>query len=100
MVDEIVDSFELKPVIVGAVISIILILILPMGILHMLWVIVGSAIAGFLTENSTKYALIYGAIIGLISSFFMLTAFTIPIYIILGIFGAFMGKIIQTKLNT
>lgn len=100
MADEIVDLFELKPVLVGAIISIILILILPMGALHMLWVIVGSAIAGFLTENSTKYALIYGAIIGLISSFFMLTVFTIPIYIILGLFGAFVGKIIQANLNS
>ena len=78
MADEIVEMFELKPVIVGAIVSIILILILPMGLLHMLWVIVGSAIAGFLSENSTRYALIYGAIIGLVSSFFMLTVFTIP----------------------
>lgn len=99
MADEIVEMFELKPVIVGAIVSIILILILPMGLLHMLWVIVGSAIAGFLSENSTRYALIYGAIIGLVSSFFMLTVFTIPIYIILGLFGAFVGKIIQANLN-
>ena len=99
MADEIVEMFELKPVIVGAIVSIILILILPMGLLHMLWVIVGSAIAGFLSENSTRYALIYGAIIGLVSSFFMLTVFTIPIYIILGLFGAFVVKIIQANLN-
>lgn len=99
MADEIVEMFELKPVIVGAIVSIILILILPMGLLHMLWVIVGSAIAGFLSENSTRYALIYGAIIGLVSSFFMLTVFTIPIYIILGLFGVFVGKIIQANLN-
>ena len=97
MVDEIVNNFEIKPVIVGAIISIILILILPMGILHMLWVIVGSAVAGFTCENSTKYAVIYGAIIGLISSFLMLTVFTIPLYIILGIFGGFIGKLLQSN---
>lgn len=99
MADEIVNKFELKPVIVGAIISIILILILPMGILHMFWVIVGSAVAGFMCVNSTKYAVIYGAIIGLISSFLMLTVFTIPLYIILGIFGGFVGKLIQTNIS-
>lgn len=98
MADEIVNNFELKPVAIGAVVSIILILLLPMGILHLFWVIIGSAIAGYLTANSTKFALIYGAIIGIVSSFLMLTVFTIPIYIILGLFGAFIGKAIQSNL--
>ncbi len=99
MADEIVNNFELKPVAIGAVVSIILILLLPMGILHLFWVMIGSAIAGYLTANSTKFVLIYGAIIGIVSSFLMLTVFTIPIYIILGLFGAFIGKAIQSNLQ-
>lgn len=98
MADEIVNNFELKPVAIGAVVSIVLILLFPMGILHLFWVIIGSAIAGFLTTNSTKFALVYGAIIGIVSSFLMLTVFTIPLYIILGLFGAFIGKAIQSNL--
>ena len=98
MADEIVNNFEFKPVAIGAAVSIILILLLPMGILHLFWVIIGSAIAGYLTANSTKFALIYGAIIGIVSSFLMLTVFTIPIYVILGLFGAFIGKTIQSNL--
>lgn len=100
MVDEIVNNIEFKPIIIGVLVAVILILVFPMGILHCFWVIVGSAISGFLTSNPTKYALVYGAIIGLISSFFMLTVFTIPLYIILGLFGAFVGKVIQTKLTS
>ena len=69
------NDFEFKPVIIGLIISVILILIFPMGILHLFWVMIGSAVAGFLTANSTKYALVYGAIIGIISSFLMLTVF-------------------------
>lgn len=97
MSEDIVNNFEFKPVIIGAIISLILILIFPMGIWHLLWVIIGSAVSGFLTINSTKYALVYGAIIGIISSFLMFTVFTIPIYVILGIFGGFMGKVIQSN---
>lgn len=99
MADEIVNNFELKPVIVGAIISVILILIFPMGVWHLLWVIIGSAVAGFMTENTTRHAIVYGAIIGLISSFLMLTVFTIPIYIILGIFGGFVGRLLKSNLG-
>ena len=87
MSEDIVNDFEFKPVIVGLIISVVLILIFPMGVLHLFWVMIGSAVAGFLTANSTKYALVYGAIIGIISSFLMLTVFTIPLYLILGVFG-------------
>ncbi len=99
MADEIINNFEIKPVITGAIVSIILILIFPMGIGHLLWVIIGSAVAGYMSQNTTKYALIYGIIIGIISSFLMLTVFTIPIYIILGIFGGFIGKLVQSNLE-
>lgn len=98
MSEDIVNDFEFKPVIVGLIISVVLILIFPMGVLHLFWVMIGSAVAGFLTVNSTKYALVYGAIIGIISSFLMLTVFTIPLYLILGIFGGFVGKLIQSNL--
>ena len=97
MSEDIVNDFEFKPVIVGLIISVVLILIFPMGVLHLFWVMIGSAVAGFLTANSTKYALVYGAIIGIISSFLMLTVFTIPLYLILGVFGGFVGKLIQSN---
>lgn len=99
MVDEIVNNIEFKPIVVGTLISLVLIILFPMGTLHLFWVIIGSAISGFLANNSTKYALIYGVIIGIISSFLMITIFTIPLYIILGLFGAFIGKIIQVNLK-
>lgn len=99
MVDEIVNNIGFKPVVVGTIISVVLILLFPMGILHLFWVMIGSAVSGFLTNDPTKYALVYGAIIGIISSFFMMTIFTIPLYIILGLFGAFVGKIIQANLK-
>lgn len=99
MEEDIVNNFELIPVIIGAIISVALILIFPMGVLHLLWVIIGSAVAGFISNNSTVYAIIYGAIIGIISSFFMLTVFTIPLYIILGIFGGFIGKLVKSNLQ-
>ena len=97
MTDEIVNNIELKPIAVGAIISVILILLFPMGIMHCFWVMVGSAVSGFLSENTTKYAVVYGAIIGIVSSFLMLTVFTIPLYVILGIFGAFVGKVIKVN---
>lgn len=101
MTDEIVNNIEFKPIIVGSIISIIIILIGMSvgGIFFLFGPILGSAIAGYLTENSTMYALIYGAIIGIICSFFVLTVFTIPLFIILGLFGAFIGKIIQANLT-
>lgn len=99
MVDEMVNNIEFKPIAVGTVISVVLILLLPMGMMHCFWVMLGSAISGYMTNNSTKYALVYGTIIGLISSFFMLTVFTIPLYMILGIFGAFVGKVVQANLT-
>ncbi len=68
-------------------------------IMGLFGIIAGSAISGFSTNNSTKYALIYGAIVGLICSFTMLTVFTIPIFIILGLFGGFIGKVIQSNME-
>lgn len=97
MEGDVASNIELKPILIGAIISVVLILLFPMGILHLFWVIIGSAVSGFLAVNSTKYALVYGAIIGIISSFLMLTVFTISIYIILGVFGGFVGKVIKTN---
>lgn len=87
---------ELTPIIIGAIISVILIfLLLPYGVAHLLCVIIGSAVAGYLTNNSTRYALINGACVGIISSFLFPTVLIMPIYIILGLFGAFFGKAFQ-----
>lgn len=97
--DDVVNNVEFGPIVIGAAVSIILIIIgfFTFGYLHLFAVIIGSATAGFLSKNPTKYALIYGAIVGIISSFLMLTVFTIPLYLILGIFGAFLGKVIQAN---
>lgn len=97
--DEIVNNIEFEPIVIGAVISIVLILIgqFTFGYLHLFAVIIGSAVAGFMSRNPTKYALIYGAIIGIVSSFLMLTVFTIPLYLILGLFGGFIGKVLQAN---
>lgn len=97
--DEIVNNVEFEPIVIGTVVSIILIMIGWIGFeyLHLFGVIIGSAVAGFLSKNPTKYALIYGAIVGIISSFLMLTVFTIPLYVILGLFGAFIGKVIHAN---
>lgn len=100
MSEDIANNFELKPVIIGAVISIVCIVIgmsTGIGFLGIFGLIIGSAVAGFTSENSTMYALIYGAIIGIVSSFLLFTVFTIPIFIILGLFGGFVGKIIQSN---
>lgn len=99
MQEDIARNIEFKPIIIGAIISVVLILICPYGIYHLFWVMIGAAVSGFLTGNSTKYALVYGAIVGITSSFLMLTVFTIPIYIILGIFGAFIGNVVKLKLE-
>jgi hypothetical protein len=101
MGEDIAQNIELEPIIKGAVVGIIFIIIgwFTSGYLGLFGVIIGSAISGFLTNNSTKYALIYGAIVGIICSFLMLTAFTIPIFIILGLFGAFIGKVVQSNIK-
>ena len=76
MSDDIVNNFELKPVIIGVIISFVCIMIgmsTGIGIISIFGLIGGSAVAGFTSEKSTKYALIYGAIIGIISSFLVFT---------------------------
>lgn len=104
MSEDITTNVEVFPIVVGIIVSIILIVIdlfLFTGIISTFGVIIGSACAGFLCKNSTVYAIIYGAIIGIIASiFFALTvgfgnAFFL--YTLLGIFGAFVGKVIQSK---
>ena len=84
MGEDIAQNIELEPIIKGAVAGIIFIIIgwFTSGYLGLFGVIIGSAISGFLTNNSTKYALIYGAIVGIICSFLMLTAFTIPFFVV------------------
>lgn len=102
MSDDIASNFELGPVLKGIVVAIIFIaigMITSLGYVGIFGVIVGSAIPGFLTVNSTKQALIYGAIVGFICSLPMLTIFTLPIFIVLGLFGGFVGKVIQSNLE-
>ena len=100
MSEDIASNFEIKPVVIGAIISIVCILIgmsTGVGFIGIFGPVIGSAVAGFISENSTTYALVYGAIIGIVSSFLVLTVFTIPIFIILGLFGGLIGKIIQNN---
>ncbi|MBQ8017329.1 MAG: hypothetical protein IJ258_04395 [Methanobrevibacter sp.] len=100
MTEDIASNFELKPVIVGAVISIVCLLVgmsTGIGVIGILGLIIGSAISGFLTNNSTTHALIYGAIVGFVSSFLMFTVFSIPIFIIIGLFGGYIGKVVQNN---
>ncbi|WP_462315002.1 hypothetical protein [Methanobrevibacter sp.] len=101
MSEDIAENIELGPIIKGVVVALILIVIgwYTSGYIGLFGLIAGSAISGFSTNNSTKYALIYGAIVGLICSFTMLTVFTIPIFIILGLFGGFVGKVIQSNIE-
>lgn len=103
MAEDIAGNVELKPIVMGIVVSVILILldsfIIHWGYVGIFGVIIGSAYAGFLSNNSTIYALIYGALVGFISSFaIFFTVFTIPLFVILGIFGGFIGKVIQSNL--
>ena len=69
MSEDITTNVEVFPIVVGIIVSIILIVIdlfLFTGIISTFGVIIGSACAGFLCKNSTVYAIIYGAIIGII----------------------------------
>lgn len=101
MEDDIASNIEFKPLLIGLIVSVILVVIgtaIGNSFLLIFGPLIGSAITGFITINSSKYALIYGAVIGIVSSFFMLfSVFSMPIYIILGIFGGFIGKAIQSK---
>lgn len=104
MGDDIANNVELMPILKGIIISVIFIgidsLIIHWGYIGILGIIVGSAYAGFSSNNTTKYALIYGAIVGFVSSFFaFFTVFTIPIFIILGLFGGFVGKVLQANID-
>lgn len=71
MSEDIAKNIEFTPIIAGLIISLIftVISLLVGGLWNMLGVIIGSGISGFSTQNSTIYALIYGAIIAIISSF-------------------------------
>lgn len=101
MSDDIASNVELMPIVKGIVISILVIVIgmYTNGMISILGVIIGSAVSGYSTENPTTYALIYGAIVGIVSSFLMLTVYTIPLFIILGLFGSFMGKVLQSNFD-
>ena len=102
MEDDIATNFELKPVVVGFIIAIILLgfgLLMNNAIVEFFGLTLGSAVSGFLSNNSTKYALIYGAIIGFVCSFFMMSVFSIPVFILFGLFGAFIGKVVQSNVG-
>lgn len=103
MSDDIINNIEIFPIVVGVVISVIFVIIALFSgtIVSIIGLILASAVAGFLCKNTTLYAIIYGAVIGLISSLsigLITGIFNIfLLYIILGIFGAFVGKFIQSK---
>ena len=101
MSEDIANNIEVMPIVKGIIISILIIVIgmFTNGMISIFGVIVGSAVSGFSADNSTTYALIYGAIVGIVSSFLMLTAYTIPVFLILGLFGAFVGKVLKSNLN-
>ena len=103
MSEDIASNIELMPIIIGVVVSIILVgigLVSSVGAIGMIGIILGGAISGFLTNNSTSYAIIYGAVVGLITSFLILYSFfAIPFCMILGIFGGFVGIVAQKNLK-
>lgn len=102
MDEDIAGNVELMPIVKGIVVSIVLMLIgsaLGIGFIGIFGIIIGGAISGFSSNNSTLYAVIYGAIVGFVSSFLILySVFAIPFCIILGIFGGFIGKVIQSNI--
>lgn len=104
MDEDIAGNIEIFPIVVGVVISIIFLIIAMIGggsAVGYLGLILGTAATGFLCKNTTVYAIIYGALIGIIASLFiglLYGNFSIFILnIILGLFGAFVGKFIQSK---
>ena len=103
MAEDIASNVKLMPIIIGIIASIVIVAIgklLGNGVLGIGGIIIGSAISGFLTENTTLYAIIYGVIVGLISSFLIgFTIFSVPLCIILGIFGGFIGKVVQSNMQ-
>lgn len=101
MSEDLAENFELMPIVKGIVISFLIIIIgmYTNIMISFIGVVIGSAFSGYSTLNSTKHALIYGAIVGIVSSFLILTVYTIPIFVILGVFGGFIGKVLQNNLN-
>lgn len=101
MSEDIAGNFELMPVVIGFVPAIIFVLIgmATSGLVGLFGVLIGSAIAGFLSKNSTLYALIYGAVIGLICCFASLAVYVFAIFIVVGLFGGFAGKVLQSNLG-
>ncbi len=101
MEDDIANNIELMPILKGTIISVVLIIIgmtIGNAFIGFFGLIIGSAFSGFSTNNSTKYAVIYGAIVGIVSSFLMLySVFAIFFCLILGIFGGFIGKVLQSN---
>lgn len=103
MDEDIASNVEGMPIVKGIVVSIVFAIIgllSGIGFIGLFGIIIGGGISGFSTNNSTSYAVIYGAIVGFISSFLtVFSVFSIPVCIILGIFGAFIGKVFQSNLN-
>lgn len=102
MSDDIASNFELGPILKGVVVAVIFMIIAwitSIGFIGMFGIILGSAVSGFLTVNSTKHALVYGAIVGFICCLPMMTIFSLPVFIILGLFGGFIGKVIQSNIG-
>lgn len=101
MNEDIAENFELMPIVKGIIISFLIIIIgmYTNIMISFIGVVIGSAVSGYSTVNSTKHALIYGAIVGIVSSFLILTVYTIPIFVILGVFGAYIGKVLQNNFN-
>lgn len=96
-VDDVAKNFELKPVIIGVVISLIFVGISGFNVyLAIFGVFIGSLIAGYLTEQSYINAIIYGVIIGIIGSvLYWLGGFIFGYFLISALIGAFIGKYIQ-----
>lgn len=103
MAEDIASNIELMPIVKGIIVSVVIValgMLLGIGFIGVFGIIIGGVISGFLTENTTLYAIIYGAIVGLISSFLIgFSVFSLPLCIILGIFGGFMGKVIQSNIG-
>lgn len=103
MEDDIANNIEVMIILKGIILSVVLIVIgmsIHNGFIGIFGLIIGSAFSGFSTNNSTKYALIYGVVVGIVSSFLMLNSvFAIFFCMVLGLFGGFIGKVIRVNME-
>ncbi|SEK67812.1 hypothetical protein SAMN05216439_1304 [Methanobrevibacter gottschalkii] len=93
------NVIEFKALIIGLLISLVFVGISGFNVyLALFGVFAGSAIAGFLSDLSIIYSLVYGALIGIISSlFYWFGGFVFGYFLIISIIGAFIGNTVKKQ---